>query len=186
MRLLFATSSADKLREAREILGPLGLEIGWRRRRLPELQADTLKEVVAAKLAAAPRTRPPVLVEDSGLFVAALNGFPGVYARQALETIGLQGILRLLKGRGRQARFATVAGIRWRGRTWFSEGTIAGRIADAPRGQGGFGYDPIFIPVGERRTFAELGAEGKHAYSHRARALRAVVRPLFATGRKGR
>jgi XTP/dITP diphosphohydrolase len=186
MRIVFATSSVDKLGEARAILGPLGLQVDWRRGGLPEIQADTLKEVVAAKLASVPRTRPPVLVEDSGLFVAALDGFPGVYSRYALDTIGLEGVLRLLRGRARKARFATVAGIRWRGRSWFSEGSVAGTIASAPRGHGGFGYDPIFIPAGERRTFAELGAKGKNAYSHRGRALRAVVKPLLAADRKGR
>lgn len=172
--LRFVSSNPGKFREAREILAPFGLQVRWERRTLPEPQADTLEEVVRAKLAALRSHQGSFLVEDSGIFLDGLSGFPGVYSAYAYRSLGLDGILRALDGRSRRARFRTAAGVRTAGRSWVVSGEVVGAIARRPRGSGGFGYDPIFIPRGSRRTFAELRPEEKAAVSHRGRALRAV------------
>ncbi|HEV2429577.1 MAG TPA: non-canonical purine NTP pyrophosphatase, partial [Thermoplasmata archaeon] len=110
MEIAFVSSNEAKFREIRAILAPQAIRVRWHRRSLPEVQSAHLEEVVRAKLSACPRSKIPLLVEDSGLFLTALGGFPGVYSRYALETIGLRGILTLLRGRSRRAVFRTVAG----------------------------------------------------------------------------
>jgi XTP/dITP diphosphohydrolase len=178
MRVTFVTSNENKYREVQQVLRSFEISVDWRRRALPEPQAESLKEVVRAKLGNVPRQRGPVLVEDSGLFLTGLRGFPGVYARYAFERIGLPGILRLLKGKRRTAVFRTVAGLRYGRSQWFLEGRSSGSIAPAPRGSHGFGYDPVFIPSGSDRTYAQMPREEKNRTSHRARAIRAVGRTL--------
>jgi len=123
-----------------------------------------------------------VIGEDSGLEVAALGGRPGVEsARYAPE--GAPAIARLLgelDGIGeRAARYVSeLVCISPGGEEARGSGTLAGRIADAPRGTGGFGYDPVFVPDGEERTVAELGDGWKERNSHRARAARALLAAL--------
>lgn len=174
--LRFVSSNAGKFAEVRSVLGEFGIPVRWVRREVTEPQADTLEEVVAAKLAALPRGQGPWLVEDSGIFLDALGGFPGVYSAYVYRTIGLAGILRLLRGGPRDATFRAVAGVRDGTATWMARGTVRGRIAAAPRGAHGFGYDPIFRPEGRRRTFGEMTTDEKNRLSHRSRALRAVGR----------
>jgi XTP/dITP diphosphohydrolase len=172
------TSNPHKYREIRAILAEHGIDSRWVPRELPEPQADTLRAVVREKLASIHDIPGVALVEDSGLFIPALEGFPGVYSAYALRTIGLDGILRLLRGRSREACFRTLAAVRWGAREWVVSGEVDGRIAGRPRGRGGFGYDPVFIPAGERRTFAEMSPSEKDAFSHRGRAIRAVARRI--------
>jgi len=127
----------------------------------------------------------PVLAEDSGLEVAALGGAPGVYSARysgtpvdyarnnALLLENLSGIS------ARRARFVDVAVLRLaHGREYVRERVLMGRIATAPRGETGFGYDPLFIPDGYDRTLAELGEEEKNRISHRARAIGAIKKVL--------
>jgi XTP/dITP diphosphohydrolase len=174
----FVTSNPHKVEEVRRILAPFGVRVRQIERALPEPQADRLEEVVRAKLGAVPPRRGWVVVEDSGIFVPALGGFPGVYSSYALRTIGLEGMLRLLRGRPPAAYYRSVAGARRGPEVLFAMGTVHGTIAPAPRGHGGFGYDPIFIPRGEARTFAEVPGAEKDARSHRGKAFRALARKL--------
>ncbi|MCI4318108.1 MAG: non-canonical purine NTP pyrophosphatase [Thermoplasmata archaeon] len=170
----FCTSNLGKLREARGILGEYGLRVRPLHRKLPEPQADTLLEVVRAKLAGVPSRPHPVLVEDSGLFLEGLAGFPGVYSAYIYRIWGFPPILELLRRRPRGAVFRTVAGVR-RGRVVrYFVGECRGTLAAAPRGSHGFGFDPLFIPVGSTRTFAEMAPAEKWTISHRGRALRSV------------
>lgn len=180
MDLWFATSNPGKLREANAAFSPHGIRVRPVRRALPEPQADTLEEVLRAKLAALPPRSEPQLVEDSGIFLEGLGGFPGVYSAYAYRTLGLSGILRALGRARRGALFRTVAGVRIGQRTWRFVGESRGSIVRRPRGTGGFGYDPIFRPIGNRRTFAEMRPEEKLAVSHRGRAFRAVAEFLSA------
>ena len=181
MDLTFVTTNAGKLREVRAILAEYGLTVRWSRRALGEVQSDRLEEVVRCKLDGTSGIEGFVLVEDSGLFLSGLGGFPGVYSAFVYDTIGLQGVLRLLRGRSRQAAFRTVAGLQHGRRRWTFRGETEGRIAVRPRGRDGFGYDPIFIPAGDRHTFAEMSLDEKNRASHRAQALRRVG--AFLAGR---
>lgn len=176
MDLTFVSTNAGKFREVRTVLREYGIPVRWMRRELPEIQADRLESVVEAKLSEAKKLRLRVLVEDSGLFIPGLAGFPGVYSSYALRTIGLQGILRLLDGRPRGAVFRTVAGLSIGRDRWMRSGECRGRIADRARGTNGFGFDPIFIPDGETRTFGQLDIEEKNRRSHRAQAVRRIGR----------
>ena len=178
MRLTLVTSNPGKVAEVRQLLRPFGLTVVWGRQQLLEPQADTLEEVVRAKVRSVRRGSSAVLVEDTGLFIEALNGFPGVYSSYAFRTIGLAGILALVNGQSRIAVFRTVAAVRIGARIVVTRGATRGRIPREPRGTGGFGFDPIFIPNGSNKTFAEMDIEEKNRVSHRGAAIRAIGRAL--------
>ncbi len=138
---------------------------------IPELRSDDIAAIARGKARYAYRVlRTPLIVDDTGFFIDALNGFPGPYAAYVLDTIGNAGILNLMEGRAdRRARFTTaIAYADERGTEVFC-GTLEGTITHAPRGRNGFGYDPIF--ESGTRTLAELSLEEKGRISHRGRAL---------------
>ncbi len=172
MDVAFVSTNEGKFREVASLLAPFGVRVRWSPRTLPELQADRLATVARAKLAAVPASSRRVLVEDSGLFLEAFPGFPGVYSAPVYALLGFGPILRLLRGRTRAAAFRTVAALRWDGTVRLFYGEVRGRIALGPRGAHGFGYDPIFLPEGAARTFAEMGPAEKDAISHRGQAIR--------------
>ena len=172
--ITFVSRNPGKAREVAAVLAPFGIRVRWRRRELAEPQASSLAEVVRAKLAAVQDVPGRVLVEDSGLFIPSLHGFPGVYSAHFLEVWGFGPMLELLQRRERRAYFRTVAGVRHGRRIATFSGEVHGSIASRPRGRGGFGYDPIFIPTGWKQTFAEVPAAEKDTISHRARAIRKV------------
>jgi XTP/dITP diphosphohydrolase len=174
----FVSSNPAKFREVREVLRPYGLRVRWTRRELPEIQADDLADVVVGKLDAVKDIPGYVLVEDSGLFIPSLRGFPGVYSAHFLRIWKFGPILELLQHRERAAYFRTVAGLQHGRKRWSFVGEVRGKIAKSPAGSGGFGYDPIFVPNGWVRTFAEGTAAEKNAISHRARAVRQVGEQL--------
>ncbi len=182
MDLTFVSTNVGKFREVRGILSEYDVRVRWSRRQLPEVQAGRLESVVEAKLDAAHHLGSRILVEDSGLFIPALGGFPGVYSAYVFDTIGLAGVLRLVEGQSRRARFRAVAGLSIGPRRWLMPGECPGRIAHRPRGTHGFGFDPIFIADGETRTFGELDPAEKNRRSHRARAIRRVGRLLRTVG----
>lgn len=179
----FVSTNPGKFREVRDVLKPYGVRVRWRRRELPEPQADDLASVLVSKLGAVEDLRGYVLVEDSGLFIPSLHGFPGVYSAHFLEIWGFAPIFELLRHRDRSAYFETVAGLRNGRRRWTFVGRVTGRIARRAVGEGGFGYDPIFVPDGWTRTFAEGTPDAKNEISHRARAVRQVGELLAPRGR---
>ena len=140
-----------------------------------EIQADTLQEVVMSCLQQLKaKGLRDFVIDDSGLFVHALKGFPGVYSSYALRTIGLDGILRLLDGVGdRSAHFECCVGASIGGEEFTVTGRCDGTIAQRPSGTGGFGFDPIFVPSGYDRSFAEISIEEKNGISHRGKAVQA-------------
>lgn len=148
---------------------------------LPETQATIEGNAIQKALFFKEKFGIDCFSDDTGLEVEALNGKPGVdtahYAgpeRSAEKNMAL--ILANLKGkRNRNAAFKTVIACVWQGELYQFEGRIAGTIAEVPRGEQGFGYDPIFIPEGFNQTFAELGQEVKNRLSHRAIAMRQLV-----------
>ncbi len=118
-------------------------------------------------------------MDDSGLFVRALDGFPGVYSSYAFRTLGCPGLLRLVEDEtDRAATFRTSFGVLEKGGPTVLEGVCHGSLAEEERGEGGFGFDPIFVPEGETRTFAEMDVEEKNALSHRGRAVAALAQHL--------
>ena len=136
-----------------------------------EPQSDNITEIAKAKAEQAyAALKIPLIVDDTGLFIEALGGFPGPYAAYVQDTLGNAGILRLMEGTpNRRACFATsIAYIDERGIETF-EGRVEGEITDSPRGTDGFGYDPIFSVQG--RTLSEMDMHEKNTVSHRARAL---------------
>ena len=180
MRLRFITGNKNKVREAGERLAELGYEVVQDNMKPPEVQADSLEEVAlfSAKWVVE-RSQEPFFLEDAGFFVDYLKGFPGVYSAYVFDTIGYGGILRLMRCKTeRSARFEAVIAY-WDGREFHTfKGVVKGTVSRNPRGENGFGYDPIFIPEGEERTFAEMSASEKNAISHRGRAIEKMVRWL--------
>jgi len=179
--ITFVTTNPGKFREVSEMLGPAGVRLRRLDRAYPEVQADRLQDVVAFAEGIVAREVPgEFLIDDSGLFVDALGGFPGVYSSYAYRTIGPAGILTLMRGEARRsARFETVFLLGRRGRPpRIFRGVCEGAIARTPRGRGGFGFDPIFVPRGSPRTFGEMSLAEKNAVSHRAKAAEALARHL--------
>jgi XTP/dITP diphosphohydrolase len=179
---LFVTSNHDKAREAAEILD---VELRSIALDLPELQDLDVAQVAAVKAAAARETLgepdSPILVEDSGLIIETWNGLPGALTKWFLASVGNEGLLRMLSGEeDRSARaVCAVAVAAANDSVRVFVGEVEGSIAPEPRGSGGFGWDPIFVPRGRTETYAELGPR-KHEDSHRARALRAARAGLEA------
>ena len=187
MNLVIATRNRHKLEEIRAILGRPGLVLvsALDFPEVPDVEetGTTFEENAALKARAlAAATGHPALGDDSGLEVDALDGAPGIYsARYAGEPVDYAAnnrkLLAALHGvANRRARFRTaLALVLPDGALHLVEGRCEGVIADAPRGTEGFGYDPLFIPDGESRTFAEMPAAEKNRMSHRARALAAAA-----------
>ena len=167
----FVTSNKGKFVEAKGIFGDLEQKnIGY-----TEIQADTLEEVaIFGMIEVSSRLQGPVMLEDAGLFVEALHGFPGVYSAYVQKTIGNAGILRLMEGiADRRAFFKSVVvyaepGLEPR----MFQGIVRGQIGKEARGTLGFGYDPIFY-VGER-SLGEMELIEKNRISHRAGSMRAL------------
>lgn len=177
IRFVVVTSNPGKAREFEEIFASYGLRFRVEPIRTPEIQAMNLRLIAEqSALYAYDILREPVMVEDAGLFINALKGFPGPFSSYAYRTIGIRGILKLMEGVGdRSARFISVIAFYSPivGEVKTFTGVVEGRISEEPRGSGGFGFDPIFIPLeGDGRTFAELSVEEKNRLSHRARAAR--------------
>lgn len=143
----------------------------------PEQRDDDVERIAEGKASwAFQQLRTPLIADDTAFSISALNGFPGPYAAYVLNTIGNAGILKLMAGvRDRSASFTTAIAYADGEGTRVFTGTIPGVITHAPRGSGGFGYDPIFELAGGR-TLAELPLEEKSAISHRGRALSAFRR----------
>lgn len=181
--ILFATSNRHKFREAQTILKPLGINISHLRVSLDEMRSEDFGEIAAAAAEAAfARYGKPLFTEDSGLRIAALRGFPGAYSSWVFGRIGNGGILRLMRGVGdRRAAFVSAVAYCCGGEARIFAGECPGRISKSVRGSQGFGYDPIFVPEGSAKTFAE-NPEAKAAVSHRRKSLEKFAGWLVAHG----
>jgi XTP/dITP diphosphohydrolase len=190
-RLVLATHNAGKLAELRDLIAPLRVAVassGELGLPAPEETGATFEENAVLKArAACEASGLPALADDSGLEVAALGGRPGVHSARWASPDGdhAPAIARVLEGlegqADRSARFACVLALAWPdGHVETARGEVAGAIAEAQRGAAGFGYDPVFVPDGWTRSFAEASREEKAGVSHRARALEAMMRTVFA------
>ena len=180
-RIWFATSNPGKLAEAKAFLA--GWEVLEAPGEVEEDQPDLAGNAIKKARAAAAGGK--VFAEDSGLEVDALGGAPGVHSRRYAASDGAR-VARLLSELagvpGRQARFRAVIALKEGEELHLFTGSVEGTIATEPRGEGGFGYDPVFIPgEGDGRTFAEMSREEKSALSHRGRALAALAAYLNET-----
>ena len=193
MELVCASANPDKVAEIAEILNAAGVVLLPRPLHVPDVveDADTLIGNARLKaVAIAIATGKPAVADDTGLFVDALNGAPGVHtARYAGEDptyadnrAKLLGALDGVPDAKRGAAFRSVALVAWPdGRELSVEGVCRGLMASHERGTGGFGYDPVFVPRdGDGRTFAEMSDDEKNALSHRGRAFRALAVALAA------
>jgi XTP/dITP diphosphohydrolase len=179
MRLLLGTKNDGKIDEIVDLLSDVpSLEIGTYRDRLfsdvEETGASFLDNALLKADQIGRETGLPVLCEDAGLEVEELGGDPGVRsARFSGEPVDFvrnnELLLALLRGvENRDARFVAVAALRLPdGQVFVTSGVLPGRIVEAPRGQGGFGYDPLFVPDGQARTLAEMSLAEKNRFSHR-------------------
>ncbi len=184
-QIVFATNNMNKLREIREIMDGyyevLSLsDVGCHEEIIED--ADTIEG--NAKIKAdfvTNRYHVDCFADDTGLEVEALGGAPGVYsARYAGEHCSYQDnvdkMLAAMKGQtNRKAAFRTVIALNLNGESYCFEGVCDGQITEVQRGDGGFGYDPIFMPDGYGQTFAEMGHEVKNAISHRGRATQKLI-----------
>ena len=194
MRLVFASNNKHKLEEVRAILTKhevLSLnDIGFTddiEETGDTLQANSLikAQAVVAFLTTHPMAIDGVFSDDTGLEIDALNGEPGVHTARwagepANDANNRRKALTLLQSKtNRKARFRTVITLIRGNKTEQVDGCVEGSIATQESGNGGFGYDPLFIPDGYDKTFAELPAEVKNGISHRARALQALLNLLI-------
>ncbi len=176
MKIGFATTNPGKLAEAQAKLGPLGHDVVGLEVGIEEIQSDDLAIIARYKAGRIDEEADrPYFVEDAGLFIDALHGFPGVYSAYVHKTVGNEGILRLLAGvphAERTAHFeAVIAYADPDGDTHVFAGRVDGKIVHRARGEHGFGFDPVFQPTDGKKTFAELTDQEKNDVSHRARAL---------------
>lgn len=171
--LYFASSNRHKYSEAKEILSKFGLDLGFFEFAPVEIQSDSILEIATQKsLDAYKSCKKPVIVEDDGLFIPALGGFPGPYSSYVFKTIGNSGVLDLVKSK-RNAEFHSVISYCDGKKPILFRGVITGAISKKQRGKG-WGYDPIFIPKERTKTYAEL--DDKNTLSHRYRALAKFAR----------
>ena len=214
MTLWFMTSNQGKVDEAREHFSHHGIAVRQFEFEANEPQTDDLEIVALSKIEQAiphlPNPDDMLLVEDAGLFIDALNGFPGVYSSYVLSTLDIHGILKLMEhlqsedpiqdGNLRSAEFRAVAVLYHNGQTTVAEGVCPGRISHQPVTGDGFGFDPIFIPadldedgnsldvgvIGTTSThgtpFGGISMAEKQLYSHRRRALSSLLSSIGKLG----
>ncbi|MDQ3943685.1 MAG: RdgB/HAM1 family non-canonical purine NTP pyrophosphatase [Actinomycetota bacterium] len=188
---VLASANPDKAEEIRAILAPAGVDLVPRPPEVPDVEetgATLLENARLKAVALVAATGVPAVADDTGLAVDALGGAPGVWSSRyagpgATYADNVAKLLAALEGvpeERRTARFETVVLARFPdGSEVTASGAVEGRIATRPQGAGGFGYDPVFVPVeGDGRSFAEMSPAEKHALSHRGRAFRALARRL--------
>ncbi len=168
--LFFASSNFQKYQEAKKILEDFEIRLGFFKCELEEIQSDSTSLIARKKVDDAfKQCKKPVMIEDDGIFIDSLKGFPGPYSSYVFKTIGNDGILKLVKS-NRKASFQSVIAYRdKKKKTILFKANVFGKISKSSKGKG-WGYDPIFIPNDKKETFAEL--TDKNKISHRYKALK--------------
>ncbi len=184
----FVTSNVHKFLEARAILAEYKISAAKLKVEAVEIQDEKLENIARySVLDAVKNCGLPVFVEDAGIFIDALGGFPGPYSKHVYHTIGLDGVLKLMNGiEDRGAYFMSVVcfGGPDLEPTCFV-GKVNGKISFEKKGTAGFGYDPIFAPsAGDGRTFSEMSSEEKNGFSHRGMALRGFAEWFSCAGKR--
>ncbi len=168
--VLFASSNRNKFNEAKNILATNKINLGFFKSSLTEIQAKSIKQIAALKVDDAFRQcHRPVIIEDAGLFIESLNGFPGPFSSYVFKTIGNSGILKLV-GSNRNAFFhSVVAYCDNKYGVMLFDAKVEGKISKNSSGKG-WGFDPIFIPKGKNKSYAMI--TDKNEISHRYKALK--------------
>ena len=181
MKLMVITSNPGKVAEFQRMFGDLGIEMEHVKVPYDEVQTAELEEVVLKGMEALRATGlKNFIIDDSGMFVDALKGFPGVYSAYVQKTVGNDGVLTLMEGvENRDAVFKCCIGCDIDGETIIVTGECPGKILHEARGTEGFGYDPIFSPDG-KLSFAEIPLDEKNEISHRGNAVKLLRKELEA------
>lgn len=176
---MFATSNQHKVREANQVGREYNVAFKQVNVLYPEVRSESVRKVAEEGVKYVyGQIKRPIIVEDSGLFIEALNGFPGPYSAYVYGKIGCEGILRLMSGlENRKARFVSAIGFHDRRGTEVFEGMVEGFITGEARGDKGFGYDPVFKSADVPKTFAE-DLKHKNMVSHRRKATELLCRFL--------
>lgn len=175
--VFFVSGNFHKYNEVRSILSSFGIATAMLRIKGNEIQSDNANEIASeSAIEAFKRCHLPLIVEDAGLYIDSLKGFPGPYAAHVYKTIGNKGILKLMENvKNRKATFrSSIAYCAQDSDLMIFEGESKGKITLSERvgdGKAGFGFDPIFAPEHSRKTFAEMNIEEKNKFSHRASAI---------------
>lgn len=174
MKLYFATGNLHKLEEARAVLGKYGVEVEQLKAEYPEDKEKSINEIAKeAAQALAEKYKKPVMVDDTGIFFSAYDNFPGANPKWVFNTLGYEGILRLLVGKKRDAHFLCCVGFCLPGKkAAVFEGRLDGRITIIPYNldKEVMPYERIFVPKGSVRTLSTFTREEKNKISHRAQA----------------
>ncbi|MDR1819584.1 MAG: XTP/dITP diphosphatase [Methanobrevibacter sp.] len=175
--ITFITGNKHKVEEAKKIFHNFNIELEHIDLGYPELQGELEDVAISGAKYASSKLRKPVIVEDAGLFIRALNGFPGVYSSYVQETIGNSSILKLMEDiDDRYAEFRSVIGYctpKTEPKTFL--GRVKGQIAFQEKGNKGFAFDPLFYVEEKDKTFAELSIEEKNQFSHRRNSLEIFI-----------
>ncbi|MDI9619849.1 MAG: RdgB/HAM1 family non-canonical purine NTP pyrophosphatase [Candidatus Nezhaarchaeota archaeon] len=181
LNTFYVSNNPHKVSESTSILEELGVKVEVALLSVPEIQAEDLSEVAMFRAKEAYRKlRRPVIVEDAGLFIDSLNGFPGPYSSYVFKTIGCDGILKIMRNvRNRRATFKSAAVFHDGRRRLVFIGEVKGKIAYKAKGAS-WGFDPIFEPNGlGGLTYAQLHPSFKNKISHRRRAFEKMVKYLL-------
>lgn len=176
-KIIFGTTNEGKLLEARSILG---IDVKGLALEVDEIQTLDSTEVAIKKAKEYfAKAKRPLFIEDVSLEISALKGMPGVFIDYFMKTLGNEGLIRIMKKESdRSARAITTLVYIWGSEEYqVFEGVTTGTISNKPKGEG-FGWDPIFIPKGEKRTFGAMKVEEKNKYSMRAKALKKMKKWL--------
>ena len=183
--ILFATSNEFKFNEVREFMNRHGIEVRWEKRTYEEIQGEDTRTISldsCKKLSV--EIGKEFFLEDTGIYIDSLGGFPGPYSSYVQSSIGNHGILKLMENKAREARFITVISYYDGFGIYQFTGEARGRISENIREGRKFGYDPIFIPAGLDKAMSEIGLEEKNKVSSRGHALEEFLKFLQAKGHR--
>jgi len=186
MEMFFVTHNEAKFKEAKQVAEEFNMSINWFNFEYEEIQEQSLEPIANASCLKLVQENPQLkgkvfFLEDAGLFIDSLNGFPGPYSSYVYQTLGNKGILLLMEGeKNRAAQFESIVAFYRDGKIQLHKGVTKGRIIYKKRGDKGFGFDPIFQPFESDLTFAEMSLKTKNLYSHRQKSLRELFNSIIA------
>ncbi|MGC8514729.1 MAG: non-canonical purine NTP pyrophosphatase [Thermoplasmata archaeon] len=179
--MILVTSNEHKFEEIAAMFRIAEIPLEWKHVKYEEIQEDTT-EMISYRSCVEVRKElhDDFFLEDTGLYVPALRGFPGPYSSYVNTTIGYVGLQQLVEGKDRTAYFKTVISLSMNGRIMQFGGVLKGAISSEAKGATGFGFDPVFVPEGDVLTLAEMDVETKNRFSHRGRAVSALIKYLIS------